>query len=237
MARTDTHRTGSRLPRARHPSRPAFLVAGICALLCCFAAVPSASAQAPTAADKGLQVEVDREGRKVLLGWTLPAEPTVVRYVVERSVDDERHFAEVAVRAVADSLTGGHAFRVVDRALPEGVESVQYRLRTESAHASPHTTEPVTASFEDGTPAHLLGVYPNPLRSNGTVQFELYRPGPVNVSIYNVLGQRVLTVTSGQQSAGRSEAHFNVADLPGGLYFVRLQSGSFSQTRRITVVR
>jgi hypothetical protein len=63
-------------------------------------------------------------------------------------------------------------------------------------------------------------------------------PGPVTISLYNTLGQRVRTVYRGTPAASEQE-EFTVEadDLSGGLYFLRLKGEGVTATKKITVVQ
>jgi hypothetical protein len=59
----------------------------------------------------------------------------------------------------------------------------------------------------------------------------------VEVALFNVLGQRVATLTDNRLPKGRGELATSVAGLPSGLYVVRLRAGDHVRTRRVVVVK
>ncbi len=105
------------------------------------------------------------------------------------------------------------------------------------------TAEPVFAvSAEDGPALGKqdveLGVpYPNP--SDGTVVLPLVldAPAEVRVSVYDVLGRRVVELADEQLAAGRHALALDTAGLPSGVYVVRATSDGFAASRHLTVVR
>lgn len=82
---------------------------------------------------------------------------------------------------------------------------------------------------------------PNPFRPSTTIRFELPQRAPVSLRIYDVAGRLVRNlVTGGTLEAGRHEAAWNGQGESGqrvsaGLYFYRLQAGTFSETRRMVL--
>lgn len=78
---------------------------------------------------------------------------------------------------------------------------------------------------------------PNPFSARTTLSFTLTTAADVLMVIYDVLGRRVEVLADGPFAAGPHEATFDAADLPSGLYVVRLSVGSSMLTRRITLVR
>lgn len=84
----------------------------------------------------------------------------------------------------------------------------------------------------------LLEPYPNPFNSTAQIPFELSTPGRVEISIHNLLGQRVATIASAQEfSAGRHQLAWDATEATSGLYFVKLTSGDKVQTRKLLLVR
>lgn len=88
-----------------------------------------------------------------------------------------------------------------------------------------------------------LGAFaPNPLVNGGGVEFSLPRTTAVDLGLYNVSGQRIRTLVSGERPAGRYLAHWDGKDetckpVVSGVYLCRLQAGGFAQTRNVVVLR
>lgn len=80
--------------------------------------------------------------------------------------------------------------------------------------------------------------YPNPLHDRGQVRFQAPRDGNYQLQIYDVRGRRVAEVFTGALAAGQERTvGLVVADLPAGVYYLRLVSGAGTSTQRFTVVR
>jgi len=78
---------------------------------------------------------------------------------------------------------------------------------------------------------------PNPFRSSTTFRFDLPRPGHAELVVYDVTGRRVKTLVKGDLAAGRFDAVWDGRDEGGartapGVYFVRLQTQGFGETRK-----
>jgi len=59
----------------------------------------------------------------------------------------------------------------------------------------------------------------------------------VSLKVYDVLGKEVATLVSGRQEAGSYVVPFNASGLSSGMYFYRLQAGSFVETRKMMLVK
>jgi cytochrome c len=80
--------------------------------------------------------------------------------------------------------------------------------------------------------------HPNPFNPATTIHYELPVAGNVELSIYNVLGQRVATLVSQRQPAGRHAVQWQAADFPGGVYFYRLETGTgLFQTKKLVLLK
>jgi len=79
--------------------------------------------------------------------------------------------------------------------------------------------------------------YPNPFNPSTTIAFTVPKAGFVTLKVYDLLGSEVRTLLSGEVSAGPHQSIFNASGLASGVYFYRLQSGSFSQARKLILSR
>ena len=86
----------------------------------------------------------------------------------------------------------------------------------------------------------LLQNYPNPFNPETTIDFQLAQSESIELAIFNILGEKVRQIVAGQQPAGSHRALWDGRDdngvrLSGGLYFYRLLTPSFSQTRKMVL--
>jgi len=76
-------------------------------------------------------------------------------------------------------------------------------------------------------PEAVLNAYPNPFRTNATIEFELLNAQNVTLEIYNMVGERVEVLFQGHVEAMEKQTHnFNAETLPNGVYFYRLTLGN-----------
>jgi hypothetical protein len=57
------------------------------------------------------------------------------------------------------------------------------------------------------------------------------------LEVFDILGREVATLVNMEQSAGNYSVKFNASNLSSGVYFYKLQSGSFSQTKKLVLLR
>ncbi len=85
--------------------------------------------------------------------------------------------------------------------------------------------------------------YPNPFNPSTTIAFTiegLWRvdaPVPTVLTVFNAVGQQVAVLVNEPRSPGLHEVKWNAGDLASGVYFYRLEAGSFTQTRKMILVK
>jgi hypothetical protein len=78
--------------------------------------------------------------------------------------------------------------------------------------------------------------YPNPFNPSTTIRYSVPSAAAVSLKIFNALGQEVAVLVNDQVSAGYYQARWD-ANVPSGIYFCRLQAGSFVETKKMVVLR
>ena len=82
-----------------------------------------------------------------------------------------------------------------------------------------------------------LRVFPNPAKDISFVYFNLERPAKVEVSVYNVVGQKVETLRQGNFIAGQHRAAVDASSLQEGVYFITVKAGETETTTKLFVVK
>jgi len=93
--------------------------------------------------------------------------------------------------------------------------------------------------------------YPNPFNPSTKIKYSIAPPNLpkgeasvgtsfmkfVTLKVYNILGNEVATLVSEEKPAGIYEVNFDGSKLQSGIYFYRLQAGSFSETRKLVLLK
>ncbi len=95
------------------------------------------------------------------------------------------------------------------------------------------------AKGETGTPTEfsISQNYPNPFNPTTTIRYGLPTRSHVTLTVFNPLGQQVVSLAEGEQEAGYHEVKFDGRGLSSAVYFYRLSAGDFVQTRKMLTVR
>jgi hypothetical protein len=79
--------------------------------------------------------------------------------------------------------------------------------------------------------------YPNPFNPTTQISYSIPSASRVLLEVYNVLGRKVATLIDGTQNAGSHNATFDASRLPSGIYYYKLQSQNFIETRAMTLIK
>ena len=79
--------------------------------------------------------------------------------------------------------------------------------------------------------------YPNPFNPSTQIQYALPEATQVTLEVFNSVGQKVMELVNGQQSAGYHTATFNASGLSSGVYFYKLSTSSFINTKKMLLIK
>lgn len=94
----------------------------------------------------------------------------------------------------------------------------------------------VTGIENHGDFPNDINVYPNPAINNVNIAYNLNQSADVNVTVLNMLSEKVNSISLGTQAAGKQEYQLNVGSLSKGVYFIKLNAGEVTETTKISVV-
>jgi hypothetical protein len=118
------------------------------------------------------------------------------------------------------------------------IPATHYRYRLSdvsySGRKTYHTS--ISATYQMPVFYQLAQNHPNPFNPYTIINYHIPRDNPVELSVYNLMGQKVATLVSEWQQAGRHQIEFDGSDMPGGIYFYRLRAGNFCQTKKMILL-
>jgi len=79
--------------------------------------------------------------------------------------------------------------------------------------------------------------YPNPFNPSTQIQFSIIQSGYVTLRVFNLTGQEIATLVSQDIAPGTYIVKFNASSLSSGMYFYRLQTGTYSATKKMLVIK
>ena len=178
------------------------------------------------------KVSATAEGAVVT--WATASETNNARFVVEHRGPEREGYRALSTRAGAGTSTRQRSYRLGVQDLAPGPHT--FRLKQVDVDGTVHRSAPRTVSVLPEAELQVLGA--NPLRAGEqlTVVAKGAPDHAVRVGLYNVLGQRIRTLSSPSPGA-MMRVQLSASSLPSGTYFVRTEGGGGEATARFTVVR
>ncbi len=167
----------------------------------------------------------------VMLNWTTATEVNNYGFEVEASTSSATEWETVG-------FVNGHGNSNSPKEYSYFVNSgaTSFRLKQIDNDGKFEYSDVVTVS---GILAktELYQNHPNPFNPSTQINFVLANAGLVNISVYNALGQKVTELVNTNMNAGNHNVEFNANNFASGFYFYRLETSSFSQTRKMLLIK
>lgn len=173
----------------------------------------------------------------VLLSWATATESNNLGFEIFRKRSEEGELAFVKVGFVDGKInsTSNSFYSFEDKNLVTG--KYIYRLKQVDLDGS---FDFVGYSFADiSTPMQFVleQNYPNPFNPTTTIKFNIPANENVSLKVYNILGDEIATLINEKMNAGSHEVQFNASEYSSGIYFYTLKTGSFSQTKKLILMK
>ena len=138
-----------------------------------------------------------------------------------------RPYAVTANGPVPDTRIAAPLYTGYNTTHPDGAAAARTGAEVEAAAESSSLPEFFTLSQN----------YPNPFNPTTAIRFTLPAECHVTLTVYNSLGRKVSTLIDQDAPAGEHTVQMDARDLPSGVYFYRLEAGSFRATRSMLMLK
>ncbi len=102
---------------------------------------------------------------------------------------------------------------------------------------TPKSTSVNNEEETEPTSFRLHQNYPNPFNPSTTITYSLDKAGAVNISVFNLMGQKVAELVNETKSAGSYNVIWDAANAASGMYYYRLEANGQSLTRKMTLTK
>ena len=181
----------------------------------------------------------------VKLQWMTLSETNNFGFYVQRKADPDKAYSDIL-----NSFAAGHGTTIVKQLYTFTDKSAHpgtwwYRLKQVDLDNSVQYSEPIKVQVAAGAldAKMVLGQFeigqnfPNPFNPSTTIRYGMPIKSHVTLAVFNTLGQQVASLVNETQEAGYHEVRFDGTTLASGVYFYRIQAGSFVQTKRLIYLR
>jgi hypothetical protein len=185
--------------------------------------------------------------KNIILNWQTATEVNNYGFEIERQIlkqvqNDKGIWEKVGFIAGHGNSNSPKDYTFTDDLLNLS-QNLNYRLKQLDFDGNYRYSEEITIELSEIVKEYKLEQnYPNPFNPSTTICYSI----PTNVKsemtdvklvIYDILGKEVVTLVNKKQKTGNYEVKFNASNLSSGVYFYRIQSGNFVQTRKLMLLK
>jgi hypothetical protein len=178
-------------------------------------------------------------GNDVTLSWATASEMNNFGFDIERSnvkgqTSDE--WTKISFVQGHGTTTSPNNYEFTDRNLPSGkynyrLKQIDFNGNFEYHNLSDEVVIGVPEKFE------LSQNYPNPFNPVTNLEFGIWNLEFVSLKVYNSLGKEVAVLVNEIKPAGRYEVVFDGSNLGSGVYFYKIEAGSFTSVKRMILIK
>ena len=177
------------------------------------------------------------------LNWTKNNEADLSLYEISRKDDMYGNIWQVI------ATTTNNSFVDYQRTItPYGYLHTTYRVRAKDvqAHFSPYSNEVSTITVpykmlssvtNNDNFENKIQNYPNPFNPSTKIIYSIKQDDLVTLKIYDILGREIRTLVNEFVPAGNYEVEFDASLLPSGMYIYKIQSGNFTDAKKMLLLK
>ena len=201
--------------------------------------------------DQSLPVELSSftamaDDEKAILYWITESEVDNLGFNIYRSQNQSSEYHKINITIIpgAGSSSAHHPYEYTDYGLINGV-TYWYKLEDINTSGNSSFHGPVSATpFQKTSPPEfcLHPNYPNPFNPMTNITYDLLEEGHVELSVYNIKGEKVSTLINELQNAGSYKFVWKGVGqygerLPSGIYFIKIVCDNYIEMRKMTLIQ
>jgi len=173
----------------------------------------------------------------VVMNWQTTTEVNNYGFEILRSAQNDKNESWEKIGFVEGhgNSNSPKDYSFTDNTPHSGV--VKYKLKQIDFDGTFSYSEEVTVNNELAKSFKLFEPYPNPFNPSTTIKYSIPSVSNISLKIYDILGNEVANLVKEKKDAGEYEFNFNASNLASGIYFYKLQAGSFSQTKKLMLLK
>jgi hypothetical protein len=170
----------------------------------------------------------------VLLNWSTATETNNRGFEIERKSSNSE-YQKIGYVAGFGTTTQPRNYSFTDNDLTKG--SYTYRLKQVDFNGSFEYSNEVEVEVNVPVVFSLEQNYPNPFNPNTLIKYSIPQDQQVRLNVYNLLGEKVMTLVNRLQKAGEHEVNFNASNFASGVYFYKLEAGTQTSIKKMILMK
>lgn len=175
----------------------------------------------------------------VSLIWTTKTEENNFGFEIERMSNvkgqTSNEWEKIGFVSGSGNSNSPKSYTYEDKTVSSGIYS--YRLKQIDIDGQYSYSKIVEVDLTIPNKFSLEQNYPNPFNPTTKISWQSPVSSWQTLKVYDVLGNEAATLVNEYRDAGSYEIEFDASSLPSGVYFYKLQSGDFIQTRKMTLIK
>ena len=151
-------------------------------------------------------------------------------FVTSNVKHEENRLGYIVVEVDSPWVTMTWKHRTATNVFSDGGDVFRYQY-------GPGAGAPPLESVRKTDEAALYQNYPNPFNPNSEIRYQISEFRHVKLAVYDLLGREVAVLVNEKKAPGIYQVTFDASSLASGVYFYRLVTGSFVETRKFIVLK
>lgn len=180
-------------------------------------------------------------GNEVILTWRTASETNNHGFEIERnygslsSTANNAGWVVIGFTEGAGTTTEMQSYSFTDKSLTTG--KYFYRLKQVDFDGTVEYSNTVEVDVKLPGTFELSQNYPNPFNPSTKISYYLPFGSELSLKVYDVIGNEVATLVDEFKLAGSYEIEFDASGLSSGIYFYKIETGTFSSVKKMTLIR
>src|SRR5574338_195034 len=175
----------------------------------------------------------------VILNWLTATETNNSGFEIQRSnasgIESHDVWEKIGFASDYGTSIEPHAYHFTDENLTSGLYN--YRLKQIDFDGSYNYSNVLNVQMRTPEKFELMQNYPNPFNPATVIRYNIPVTGKVTVKVYDVIGNEIAKLVDEEKPAGNHEITFDASNLSSGIYFYKLQTGSFIQSKKMILLQ
>jgi hypothetical protein len=126
---------------------------------------------------------------------------------------------------------------LIPKKVPSGNQTMTFEFDFSKFAFGDETTASVEEEVTVPSEFRLLQNYPNPFNPATTISFSIPSPEFISLKVYDILGNEVATLVNEEKPAGEYDITFDASTFTSGVYLYRLSAGSFTEMKKMILMK
>ncbi|MBT8378319.1 MAG: T9SS type A sorting domain-containing protein [Ignavibacteria bacterium] len=181
-----------------------------------------------------LSFSAKQNDNRVHLNWETATELNNLGFEIERRMDNSE-WRIIGFKEGKGTTTDRQYYSFVDENISNG--KYHYRLKQLDYDGTFEYSNTIELEILNINNFSLEQNYPNPFNPLTTIKYKIPENSFVTIKVYDVLGNEVTTLVNVEKSADSYEVEIDGTGFPSGIYFYKLQAGSFVETKKMVIIK